>query len=242
MLVPLHRFLRREPRLLIMLALIFGALWGFGLLADEVAENETEAFDSAVLLFFRAADAPDQTIGPWWLREAAGDITALGGYPVLTLLSAMAMGYLLLAGRRGSAALVLVSVVGGTVITVFLKGLFERARPDLVPHLVEVQTLSFPSGHSTLSAVVYLTLGTLLASAHQGRRIKAYILAWAVSLALLVGMSRVYLGVHWPTDVLAGWSVGAAWALLCWTIAEGLERRRRPINAVASDGVGSETG
>lgn len=245
MLGPLHHHLRREPRLLLLLALICGALWGFGVLADEVAENETEAFDTAILLFFRAPDSPDQTIGPAWLRQAAVDITALGGYPVLAVISAVAAGYLLLAGRRGGALLVVVSAVGGTVITSALKALFDRARPDLVPHLVEVQTLSFPSGHSTLSAVVYLTLGVLLAAVHKGRRMKVYILGWAVALAVLVGLSRVYLGVHWPTDVLGGWSVGAAWALLCWTIAEALERRRSRRAATpgeASGGAGSETG
>lgn len=223
---PSHIPFRREPRLLVLLALIFGGLWAFGLLADEVAENETEAFDTAILLFFRG-DSPDQTIGPRWLRQAAADITALGGYPVLGLISVIAMGYLLMVGRKDSALLVLISFLGGTVITQGLKALFERARPDLVPHIVEVQTLSFPSGHSTLSAVVYLTLGALLAAVQPRRRDKAYILACAVTLTLLVGVTRVYLGVHWPTDVLGGWCVGSAWALLCWGIADALNRRAR---------------
>ena len=106
-----------------------------------------------------------------------------------------------------------------------LKGLFDRPRPDLVPHAVEVYTMSFPSGHATLSAVTYLTLGALLARVQPRRRVKAYLLGVAVLLAVLIGASRVYLGVHWPTDVLAGWCVGAAWAMLCWTVATWLQRR-----------------
>ena len=100
--------------------------------------------------------------------------------------------------------------------------LFDRTRPDVVPHLVEVSSASFPSGHSMLSMTTYLTLGALLAEVQTERRFRIYVLAWAVALALLVGWSRVFLGVHWPTDVLAGWTAGAAWALLCWAVAQAL--------------------
>lgn len=219
--------LRREARWLIMLALGFGAVWAFGIIADEVAENETKTFDVQVLHFFRAQGDLSDPIGPSWLEQSANDITSLGGYPVLTLFTAMAVGYLLLIRRGGAAALVVAAIGGGMVISQGLKALFDRARPDLVPHLVDVHTLSFPSGHSTLSAVTYLTLGALIAAVQPNRRVKAYVIGWALLLAILVGVSRVYLGVHWPTDVLAGWSVGAAWALLCRAVAEGLMRRRK---------------
>lgn len=219
--------LRREAKWLVTLALAFAGLWVFGTIADEVAENETQGFDVRVLQFFRTPGDLSNPIGPAWVERTAVDITALGGYPVLSLVTAIAVGYLLLVHRRGAALLVLVSIGGGMVLSQGLKALFERARPDLVPHLVDVHTLSFPSGHSTLSAVTYLTLAALIAAVHPHRRVKAYVIGWAVVLALLIGCSRVYLGVHWPTDVLAGWSIGAAWALLCRAIAEGLMRRRK---------------
>jgi undecaprenyl-diphosphatase len=95
----------------------------------------------------------------------------------------------------------------------------ERPRPELVSHLVEVQTSSFPSGHATLSAVVYLTIGALLAREQKSRRTRLYVMTVAILMALLIGCSRVYLGVHWPTDVLAGWAIGSGWAMLCWIAA-----------------------
>ncbi|EKV27103.1 PA-phosphatase related phosphoesterase [Caenispirillum salinarum AK4] len=219
--------LRREARWLVTLMLGFAAIWAFGMIADEVAENETRTFDVQVLHFFRAQGDLSDPIGPGWVEQSANDITALGGYPVLTLFTLITVGYLLLIRRGGAAALVVAAVGGGMVISQGLKALFDRARPDLVPHLVDVHTLSFPSGHSTLSAVTYLTLGALIAAVQPGRRVKAYVIGVALTLAVLVGVSRVYLGVHWPTDVLAGWSVGAAWALLCRAVAEGLMRRRK---------------
>ena len=115
-----------------------------------------------------------------------------------------------------------------------LKQIFERGRPDLVPHAVQVFSASFPSGHATLSAVTYLTLGALVARLAPHRLAKAYVLGVAIVLTLLVGTSRVYLGVHWPTDVLAGWCVGAAWAIACWLVAVWLQRRGKVEKKVES--------
>lgn len=218
---------RREARLLALLVLVFGGFWTFGIIADEVAENETHTFDKQVLLFFRDANNLEDPIGPPWAEQMATDITALGGYTVLTLVTALVVVYLWLLRRWRASAVVLVSVIGGMIISQGMKALFQRARPDLVPHIVDVHTMSFPSGHSTLSAVVYLTLGALLATVQPGRRVKVFIMGAALFIAMLVGLSRIYLGVHWPTDVLAGWSVGAAWALLCAAIADLLVRRRK---------------
>ena len=120
---------------------------------------------------------------------------------------------------------VIAAVVGGTLLSTALKMGFERPRPDLVPHGTRIYTASFPSGHAMLSAVTYLTLGALLARVQKRRRVKALLLGLAILITLLVGMSRVYLGVHWPSDVLAGWCVGAAWAALCWFVALQLQRR-----------------
>jgi undecaprenyl-diphosphatase len=152
------------------------------------------------------------------------DITPLGGYAVVMLISLAVIGYLLMDGKRGAALWVLVSVSGGAVISNLLKLAIERPRPDLVARLVEVNTSSFPSGHATLAAVTYLTLGALLSRVEARRRAKIYVLTVAVVLTVLIGVSRIYLGVHWPTDVLAGWCVGAAWAMLCWRIALALQR------------------
>jgi undecaprenyl-diphosphatase len=153
------------------------------------------------------------------------DITALGGTAVLTLITAGVIGFLLMDGKRGAALFVLVAVAGGSLLTTLAKLAFARPRPELVAHLVEVSSYSFPSGHAMSSAVTYLTLGALLARTQARKRIKAYLLGVAVVLTLMIGTSRVYLGVHYPSDVLAGWSLGAAWAMLCWQVERLLQQR-----------------
>jgi undecaprenyl-diphosphatase len=168
-----------------------------------------------------------QPIGPSWLALAARDITSLGGYTVLLLMTLSAIGFLLMVRKPGAALLLLVSIGGGMLLSSGLKELFDRPRPDLVPHAVQVYTLSFPSGHAMLSAVTYLTLGALLARVQPRRRVKAYLLGLGILLTALIGISRVYLGVHWPTDVLAGWCAGSAWAIACWTVALWLQQRGR---------------
>ncbi len=202
-------------------------LLGFILVADEALEGDTHAFDVAILLALRERGDTADAIGPPWFEAAVGDVTALGGYAVLTLLVAGVAVYLLSAGRRGAALLVAGSVISGALVTSLLKLGFDRPRPDLVAHLSHAQNSSFPSGHATLAAITYLTLGVLLARTHARRRIKVLVMTYAVTLTLLIGASRVYLGVHWPTDVLAGWALGAAWAALWWLIAWWLQRRGR---------------
>jgi undecaprenyl-diphosphatase len=218
---------RVELTTLVLFALIAGGTLAFIALAEDVTEGDTRAFDQRVLLALRNASNPERPWGPTWLGEFGRDISALGSAGVLALLTAAVVGFLLLQGKRRLALLMLAAVVSGTVLEVVLKEAFGRARPDLVPLGAAVYTYSFPSGHSMMSAVVYLTLGALLARALPTRGLKAYVLALAVATAILVGTSRVYLAVHWPTDVLAGWAAGAAWAILWWLIANGLERRRR---------------
>jgi undecaprenyl-diphosphatase len=216
---------RRELVTLLLLALVSAGVWGFVEIADEVGEGTTRAVDEALLLALRTPGDPADPLGPGWLEEAGRDLTALGGMAVLTLVSLAAIGYLVI-GRKGHAALLLVAAVGGGMLwSTALKFGFDRPRPDLVPHGSIVYTASFPSGHSMLSAVTYLTLGALLARVHRERRTKAYLLALAVLITLLVGASRVYLGVHWPTDVLGGWAGGSAWALACWLVARWLQQR-----------------
>lgn len=216
---------RREATALLALLLVAGALSVFIQIADEVIEGDTQHFDHAVMLALRDPADPARPIGPRWVEEVARDVTALGGTTVLTFVTLGLAGFLALSRRRATALLVLASVGGGMLLSTLLKFLFDRPRPDIVPHAMDVYTASFPSGHSMLSAVTWLTLGALLARAEPRRRVKSYVLAMAMLTTLMVGASRVYLGVHWPTDVLAGWSLGAAWALTCWLIARWLQRR-----------------
>lgn len=207
------------------LAFIAAALYAFAQLADEMMDGEIKPFDEAIMRALRnPADLADP-IGPRWLDIAMLDITALGGTAVLTLITAGVVGFLLMDGKRGAALFVLVAVVGGSLLTTLAKLAFARPRPELVAHLVEVSSYSFPSGHAMASAVTYLTLGALLARTQARRRIKAYLLAIAVLLTLMIGTSRVYLGVHYPSDVLAGWALGAAWAMLCWQVERFLQQR-----------------
>jgi undecaprenyl-diphosphatase len=210
---------------LLVVVLVLAEL-AFGKLGMEVLEGDTSAFDRAILLALRDPLDPARLIGPAWLQGVASDVTSLGGPAVLTFITLAIGGYLLVIRRWGTAALVGLSVASGSLLSTGLKLAFDRPRPDLVPHAVAVSSASFPSGHAMLSAVTYLTVGALLMRA-QGRVVaKVYVFAVAVLLTVAIGVSRVYLGVHWPTDVLAGWCVGAAWALLCWLVATWLQRRR----------------
>jgi undecaprenyl-diphosphatase len=219
--IPMRSIL--EVRTLVTLLVIIGALLLFTELVDRV-QGETRAFDEALLLAFRDPGNLSNPVGPAWLQIMFRDITSLGGYAVVTLITLAVIGYLLMGGKPGAALWVLASVGGGAVFSSLLKLGIDRPRPDLVAHLVEVTTASFPSGHATLAAVTYLTLGALLSRVESRGSTKIYILTVAVALTLLIGISRVYLGVHWPTDVLAGWCVGLAWAMLCWRIALALQQ------------------
>ncbi|MDR4306542.1 phosphatase PAP2 family protein [Chelatococcus sambhunathii] len=201
---------------------VAGLGFAFVKIADEMVEGETHDFDSAILLALRQAGDPKQPIGPHWLEGAMIDLTSLGSVPVLTLLSVLAITYFLVARRYASALFLSIAITGGALLNAGLKIGFARPRPDMVEHLVSVQSLSFPSGHAMSSAVIYLTIGALLAQSEPRWALRGYILTVSVLLTLAIGVSRVFLGVHYPTDVLAGWSLGAAWALLCWMVARWL--------------------
>jgi undecaprenyl-diphosphatase len=219
------RFRLNEAGPLLSLAALSLFAWIFVEIAGEVIEGDITRFDRTLLLALRSAADPSDPLGPRWLEEAMRDITGLGGHAVLTIVTLAAIAYLLLARKRHAALLVAAAVAGGMLMSTLLKLGFDRPRPDLVPHGMRVYTASFPSGHAMLSAVTYLTLGALLARVQPRRRIKAFLLGVAILLTVLIGMSRVYLGVHWPSDVLAGWCGGAAWAALCWFVALQLQRR-----------------
>lgn len=214
-----------ELRILLAVMVLATLVWGFAELADEVMEGETGQLDETVLLMMRDSDDVSDPLGPGWVEEMGRDITALGGNIVLTLFVLAVVGYLMLNGRKRLVIIVLVSALGSLGVNTLMKNSFDRSRPELVPHHTAVYTASFPSGHAMAAASIYLTLGALLARLEQRRRVKTYILLVATLLTLLVGISRIYLGVHWPTDVLAGWAAGAGWALLCWLLAEIIQQR-----------------
>jgi undecaprenyl-diphosphatase len=210
-----HRFFSVERALLLTLLLIGAALFAFFRIASEVGEGETMALDRLVLVGLRAPADPALPIGPKWLPEAMTSLTAFGSMTGLLLVSLAVIIYLLVARRFRTALFVFAATSGGIALGALLKLLYERPRPTLVPHLVDVTSSSFPSGHATDSAIVYLTLAALLARNAPKRALRIYIIAAAILLTLLIGASRVYLGVHWPSDVVAGWMIGAAWALAC---------------------------
>lgn len=215
----------REPLVLAALLIIVGGTWVFIKTAEEVLEGETRAFDEWLVKAMRRPEDLGRPIGPAWLAEAGRDVTALGGVTVLTFFTVAVGGFLWLDRKRHMLAFFLGATLTGVLGGALLKRLFRRPRPTLVPHLSEVFTTSFPSGHSMMATLVYMTLGVILASAVRRRAMKVYALSLAMLLSAAVGASRVLLGVHYPTDVLAGWAAGLSWALVCWLIARRLQRR-----------------
>jgi undecaprenyl-diphosphatase len=216
---------RVEAATLIALLALVGGIWAFAAIAVEMSEGELTHFDETVLLALRAPGDPSDPIGPPALELAMRDLTALGGAAVLVLLSLAAAVALLIRRRYADVAVLAVAVAGGLLVSNLAKVGFSRPRPELVPHGVDVMTSSFPSGHSMMAAVTYLTLAVMLARAETRAAMKLYYLGLAAMLAGLVGVSRVYLGVHWPSDVLAGWAAGGAWALLVALVAQVILRR-----------------
>ncbi|RUL86956.1 phosphatase PAP2 family protein [Tautonia sociabilis] len=214
-----------DALLLVSILAVVGGGWIFLELADEVEEGDTLPLDERILLAFRNPEDPADPLGGPVVEELVRDLTALGGVAIIGLVTAASVGFLAMDRKYHAAVLVLVATVGGQLLSAALKGLYDRPRPDVVPHLMHASQASFPSGHSLLAAVTYLTLGALMARLVDRPALKLYIIAVAALIAGMVGVSRVYLGVHYPTDVLAGWAVGLSWAILCWEVARRLQRR-----------------
>jgi undecaprenyl-diphosphatase len=205
------------------------ALFGFALLAlGFVALDRAVggSFDQSLLIALRTPGDLADPVGSWALEEAVRDITALGSFAVLTLVTVLSLGFLIASKRYAEATTLAVTAVVGQILSETLKAFVGRPRPDLVAHIVDTTSASFPSGHSMMSAAIYLTIGAMLARVQPQRRLKTYIHVVALLLTVMVGMSRVYLGVHWPTDVLAGWCLGALWAILCWSMIAWFTRSR----------------
>jgi undecaprenyl-diphosphatase len=210
---------------LLSLSAIACLLFTFGVIAQNVSGGRSFAFDRRILLVLRDLINPSAPVGPVWVQETARDLTSLGSIVVLSILTLAVSGYLFLARKAAAAWLMIVAVFGGIALNDLLKLVFARPRPDLVYQAVRVFTSSFPSGHAELSAIVYLAIAALLAQTQSSFKIGFYFIAVAGLLTILIGVSRVYLGVHYPSDVLGGWCIGVAWALACWAMLTWIQRR-----------------
>lgn len=222
------RVARAEVAAVIALLIIALGVFVFVRLADNLPQIDGEGFDWLVLGAVRPiAGDPSMPWGPWWLHEAAMDISSLGGISVLGLFALIALGFLLMSAKRLSALLLVVGLAGGVFLSEGLKAVFDRARPPQAYQVVDTLNASFPSGHALLSTVFYLSVGVMMTRAFPRRRFKAYAIGVGIVIALLIGLTRIYLGAHWASDVFGGWSVGAAWAMLLWLVAYAAERRQR---------------
>lgn len=200
-------------------------VYGFIEIAEEMAEGEIRNFDETLFLMMRVPGDPSRSIGPAWLQETALEITAIGGYPLIILTLAAVCGFFIVTKHYGAALYAVLAVGSGALLSYSLKQYYARPRPDLVEHLDTVHTASFPSGHAMVTTVAYLTLAAIVIGYVETRKARAYVISVAVLMAMMVGISRVYLGVHWPSDVAAGWALGAAWASFSWLIFHMLQRR-----------------
>jgi undecaprenyl-diphosphatase len=210
---------------LVAIVLIAATSWAFIEIAEEVLEGETHEFDERIILLMRNPGDRADPWGPDWFEEMIIDLTSLGSAPVLFLVTAACAGGLYISGTRHIAFRIVFAVFGGMIISASLKSGFDRPRPNLIPHEFIVYQQSFPSGHAMVSTVTYLTLGFLLANTYRKLMIQIYIISVALFISLIVGISRIYMGVHWPTDVIAGWAIGSSWALFCWLIQAWFQRK-----------------
>lgn len=219
--------LRHPPFLFIALAAVAGGVGILTLLGHTIDEGHQFAFDRALMLALRQPDLMTPT-GPVWLRQVMIDVTALGGETVLTLVVALTVGFLVAGRHLLTAALVFGGTVSGSIAVALAKQIVGRPRPALVDHLVEVGSASFPSGHAANSAIIYLTIALIVMQIVPVRRARWFLFAATILVVTVIGCSRVYLGVHWPSDVLAGWSFGSLWALAWWAIGSRIRARRAP--------------
>lgn len=199
-------------------SLLAAGLAGFAWMAYLVETRAISAIDEKVLLLFRSSEDRSDALGPVWVEETAAEITALGGYPILVLIVCLLFGALLIARHTVLAVFLVAAVSSGSLLSTLAKLFFDRPRPDLVDHLDRTFTSSFPSAHAMVSAITWLTIATVALHWSRPGTMQVYIVSCAVLMTAVVGISRVYLGVHWPSDVLAGWFLGGSWAALCWLV------------------------
>lgn len=213
----------QHGNLKMMITLVWGVLiiglLGFAAIAYLVSTDTTIGFDQRVMAFFVEQGQTPSPLGPAWVEEIFLELTALGGGTVLTLVALLVLIGLLITKRRGAALILLATLVSGTIVSHGLKLLFDRSRPDFMTHLDRTFTASFPSAHAMISMIFWLSIAAMIARFIDHKMLRRFIYISAFFLAILIGLSRVYLGVHWPTDVIAGWFLGLAWAAFCWLLA-----------------------
>lgn len=197
--------------------------------------GSTASIDQALLLMLREPGNLDNPVGPGWFEEMARDFTALGGIPILLMVAFVITCYLAMKGNARSAWFVAGTTLTSLIVSTLLKEVFDRPRPDLVQQATRVYTSSFPSAHAMLSGCIYLMLGALLARGETRKRNKTVIMTCAAALIFIVGLSRIYLGVHWPTDVLAGWTAGATWTLICWLVFRHRDASRKSATQINTE-------
>ncbi len=209
----------------VLLALALAAAVGAGVLTAAVQFGAAGRIDQWVFGLVPPGSAWTPALAPWWWREAVRDATALGGALFLTGAVVAACLYLLASGRRRLSGLLLGSAIGATFLSTGLKIIVGRDRPDSIEHLVATASASFPSGHALLSAAIILTIGGLTAFAAKSQAERNVIVLTALIVSICAGLSRVWLGVHWPSDVLAGWMLGIVWACLTLWLAKRIARQ-----------------
>jgi len=223
----IHQLIQKEIKVLLVVFVMVTCTWLFFVIANAVSSGWTQQADESILNSLRDKNNIKLPVGPSWLQEFMGDITSFGGGTAIFIITTIVVIYLILQKEYSDMWFILGATIGGTLISFGLKELFPRERPNEIFRLITVSSLSFPSGHSMMSAVIYLTEASLLARIQKIRKIRIYIISVAITLTFLIGFSRVYLGVHYPTDVIGGWSVGSAWASFCWFIAWYIQRRSK---------------
>ncbi len=208
------------------LAIMLASLTGFTVIWLAMAAGMTGPVDQQILLMFRSAADITDPLGPAWFEEMMAEYSALGGYAILIMAVVIVGVGLALTGHRPLAIFLIASFASGSAVSSLLKHLIERSRPDLVDHLDRTFTASFPSGHAMISMLTFLTLAALVIRLCSTRALRIFVLVTAMSVAVLIGVSRIYLGVHWPSDVAAGWCLGIGWACACWLVAHYIEHNR----------------
>jgi undecaprenyl-diphosphatase len=216
---------RADALLLLSLLVVVGCVFLFHEMGESITGQRIPQLDERIIRSLRVAGRPGEPLGPFWLRSTMRDLTALGSPALLVLVVFGIAGALLIRRQHHGVVLLLSATLGGRFLNVFLKEVFSRPRPDLALRLTEVASASFPSGHAMDSATIYLTTAAILARLVEPLALKVYVLVLAILLSFVAGVTRVYLGVHYPSDVLAGWTAGLGWALFCWTVARWLQRR-----------------
>ncbi|QEF97771.1 phosphatidylglycerophosphatase B [Stieleria maiorica] len=227
-LAKLYRWIISHELTTVLLLTVVGlGVWGFVSIAERVVEGDSRLLDEKLLLSMRAPGDPTDPIGPSWFEEGGRDVTALGSVAALTIFTSAMSGYLYFKKQPWVALFIVAAILSGTAVSTLMKLGFDRPRPELVPHETRIYTKSFPSGHAAMSSLVFLTLGAVMARTERDRRTKVFLIVVPIALSLLVGISRVYMGVHWPTDVAAGWLFGMTWAAASWLVFRYLQRRCR---------------